>query len=97
MKVSLAWGVLSVTIVKAVHPCTLSLINKLPKQIGRIILLVLLLLFLCDIIQSIVAAAKISNKLQSLAKVKEQLSKIHTKLEETKLCIKEKKTVRTNQ
>lgn len=91
LKISLAWGFLSVIIVKVIHPCTLFLINKLSRQIGNIVLLVLLLLFLCDIIQSIVAAAKISNKLRSLAKVKEELSRIHTKLEETKLCVKEKK------
>ena len=77
LRVSLAWGVLALVIIKLVQPAVTRLVASIPAEAGRIVLYGLLFLFFVDAIQSVWTALQLSKKIRSLDRIKEELRGIY--------------------
>lgn len=74
---SVLWGIISIFIIKIIHPVVNSLINILPNSIGTLLLYLLMLYFIIDFVTTILEIVKIQsilNELDTLSKeIKDRL------------------------
>ncbi|MDY3988135.1 MAG: putative ABC transporter permease [Massilioclostridium sp.] len=77
LQISIAWGVLSLTIIQIIQPTVAGLVDQIPVKVGAILLYVLLALLLADCVQSVWAALKLSKKLRSLGQIKQDLHALY--------------------
>lgn len=77
LQISIAWGVLSLAIVKIVQPPIAGLVGRLPVSAGEVILYVLLAFFLADVVQATWSALRLSKRIRSLELVKQDLHRLY--------------------
>lgn len=76
---SLAWGFLSIFVIKVLHPPIQGMVDKIPVLTGRILLSVFGLYFLADLAVAAVSALGLSRKLKSFAELKLELETAYEK------------------
>lgn len=77
---TLLWGAGAVIAVKFLHPLFVSFINWIPSLIGHIALIVLGVIFLCDIIVTISAILKIRYQNKHMQDIAKQMNKLSIRL-----------------
>lgn len=80
--VSLFWGLLSVLMTQLIQPLMNRLILSIPRKPAEYIAYVIIILFLADLISTVVSTLKLDQKLTSLHKIREEFMEY---LESTKL------------
>ncbi|HIZ56534.1 MAG TPA: putative ABC transporter permease [Firmicutes bacterium] len=73
LDISLAWGVLSLVIMKIVQPFVAALVDYIPYTYGKILAVALLVYLIGDMIVSVYSALKLANKLMSFEKIRADL------------------------
>lgn len=70
---SLIWGVACALIVRFVHPLTLRLIARIPHGLGTVLLLSFALLFVVDLVVTVLSIAKLNRRLAELDAARRRL------------------------
>lgn len=78
---SIAWGMLSIALVKIIHAPVESLVLSLNRTFALTAAVILSVLIACDFILSFKAALDIRNMLEKMTKAKEELEKMRTRLD----------------
>ncbi len=68
LSISIAWGVLTVVFFEWIHPVIASLFSSVPYSVAIPIITVLSVIFLADLVQSVIAASQLSQTLKLLEK-----------------------------
>ncbi|WP_075980002.1 putative ABC transporter permease [Bacillus massilinigeriensis] len=88
LSISLAWGFLSIIMIRWVHPIVEKLVNEISFQIGSTILMIFYSVLMIDCIFSLIAAFHLSSKIKALEVIKQELlsminnSPIHERMDE---------------
>ena len=80
LQISLAWGVLSLVIIKVVQPFVNQFVNWFPVNIGKVILIVFGIIFIADAIHATIIAAHLSKKIHLINQIKADLHNLSLKL-----------------
>lgn len=73
---SVIWGVACVFVVNIVHPLILGIVDMIPKEVGNILLLIILLLFFVDMILTVCTILKFNAKLERLSQIGQKLDEL---------------------
>lgn len=86
--VSLFWGALSVVMTVFLKPLSNSLIHKMPRNIGEVLAVIMMVIILADLVSTIISTLELNQKLTSMRKLREEFanyienSKLYTSKEE---------------
>lgn len=86
--VSLFWGVLSVLMTVFLKPLSNSLIHRIPRRIGEILAIIIILIMFADLVSTVISTLKLNQKLANMSKLREEFalymekSKLYTSKEE---------------
>lgn len=73
LPVSAFWGLLSVVLVKVLHPRMGQLIEWIPRAVGEAVGYVILILFLTDLTMTVIATVQMDKKINAMQKLREEL------------------------
>lgn len=94
LEFTILWGLAAAFVVGAVHPFVFMLIGKTPFVLGIILMSVFLALFITDLAITVIALAKLPNKLNAMLDAENALKAISDKIgeniSETAIAAKEK-------
>ncbi|WP_066716142.1 putative ABC transporter permease [Clostridium sp. Marseille-P299] len=70
---SLFWGFLSVVMAYLIQPAVTKFTDKIPRNVGDIVLFALMIVFLSDLTVTVIATLQLNHKLQVMEKLREEL------------------------
>lgn len=73
LPVSIFWGALSVVLVKVLHPLVGGWIDRIPRMAGEVAGYVISVLFLADLVLTVVTTVQLDKKITSLHKLREEI------------------------
>ncbi len=76
LKFSLKWGLACIMVFEIVHPVVLNFISFIPRNIGSIILYLLLNIFFIDIIATVQSVIKVNKKLKLAYEISKEIRKV---------------------
>lgn len=82
LKFSIIWGLACVLLMRVIHPLVIKFINWLAKPIMAIWLFVFFVLFICDLVLTVIALMKIKRRYKLLTEMDELLNKISNNIGE---------------
>lgn len=74
LPVSAFWGLLSIFLVKVLHPMVLNIISSMNRDVFEIIGYVIIVIFLADLVSTVIATVSLDHKITAIAKIKAELS-----------------------
>ncbi len=80
--VSLFWGVLSVLMTVFLKPLSNSLIHRIPRRVGEILALIIMLIIFVDLVSTVISTLKLNQKLTNMRLLREEFV---TYMEKSKL------------
>lgn len=80
--VSLFWGLLSVLMTVFLKPVSNSLIHRIPRRIGEILAIIMILIIVADLVTTVISTLKLNQKLANMRKLREEFE---TYMEKSKL------------
>lgn len=80
--VSLFWGVLSVLMTIFLKPLSNSLIHRIPRRIGEILAIIIMLIIFVDLVSTVISTLKLNQKLTNMRMLREEFV---TYMEKSKL------------
>lgn len=76
LQILIAWGILTLVIMKFVHPIIQTGVEKIPQSVGNVILICLLVILLIDTIHATVVAAQLSRYIHQLEDIRSDLKRL---------------------
>ncbi|HAB62088.1 MAG TPA: hypothetical protein DCE48_15585, partial [Lachnospiraceae bacterium] len=72
--VSLFWGMLSVLMTIFLKPLSNSLIHRIPRRIGEILAILMMVIILVDLVSTVISTLKLNQKLTNMRKLREEFA-----------------------
>lgn len=72
--VSLFWGGLSVLMTVFLKPLSNSLIHRIPRRIGGILAIIVMLIIFVDLVSTVISTLKLNQKLTNMSKLREEFA-----------------------
>lgn len=76
LPVSMFWGLASIFLVKLLHPQVIALIDKLPRETAENIGYFLLVLFVADVLMTVIATVELDRKITAITRIRRELTDI---------------------